>query len=177
MRCILNKIKKFFNYLLTEKYPLIDYLAKLIGAYKTIEKAEKISNFKLDPCQKLKLLFVRIVRILIFTIVFNLLMKHFVAPLTDLYFEATGLFNIIETIDLSQEDDVDEEQDVKSKIVESSKKIGRNISDLLGKKKEEPALEIDDTFEALKKLSELNEMGVITQEEFDNKKTELLSKI
>lgn len=93
-----NKIKDFFNYLLTEKYPLIDYLAKFIGAYKTIEKAEKISNFKLEPRQKLKLLFVRIVRIIIYSIVFNLLMKHFVSPLTDLYVEATGLLSFFRVV-------------------------------------------------------------------------------
>jgi hypothetical protein len=85
--------------------------------------------------------------------------------------------NIIETIDLSQEYDATEEQDVKSKIVEGSKKIGGNISSLFGKKKAEPESEKDDTFEALKKLSELKEMGIITEEEFNIKKAELLSKI
>ena len=85
--------------------------------------------------------------------------------------------NIIEAIDLSQEYDVTEEQDVKSKIVEGSKKIGGNISGLFGKKKAEPEPEKDDTFEALKKLSELKEMGIITEEEFNIKKAELLSKI
>lgn len=85
--------------------------------------------------------------------------------------------NIIETIDLSQEYDATEEQDVKSKIVEGSKKIGGNISSLFGKKKAEPESEKYDTFEALKKLSELKEMGIITEEEFNIKKAELLSKI
>ena len=85
--------------------------------------------------------------------------------------------DIIEAIDLSQENEFVEEQDVKAKIIEGSKKIGGNISELFGKKKAEQPSEADDTFEALKKLSELKEMEVITQEEFDNKKTELLSKI
>ena len=85
--------------------------------------------------------------------------------------------NIIETIDLSQEYDVTEEQDVKSKIVEGSKKIGGNISGLFGKKKADSEPEKDDTFEILKKLFELKEMGIITEEEFNIKKTELLSKI
>ena len=35
----------------------------------------------------------------------------------------------------------------------------------------------DDVFETIKKLSELKDMGVITQEEFDTKKAELLAKI
>lgn len=84
---------------------------------------------------------------------------------------------IIETIDLNQEDDGVEEQDTKAKIVANGKKIGENISGLFGKKKVESTTESDDTFETLKKLSELKEMGVITQEEFDTKKAELLSKI
>lgn len=84
---------------------------------------------------------------------------------------------IIETIDSNQEDVGVEEQDTKAKIVANGKKIGENISGLFGKKKVESTTESDDTFEALKKLSELKEMGVITQEEFDTKKAELLSKI
>ena len=84
---------------------------------------------------------------------------------------------IIETIDLNQEDGGVEEQDTKAKIVANGKKIGENISGLFGKKKAETTTESDDTFEALKKLSELKEMGIITQEEFDTKKAELLSKI
>lgn len=85
--------------------------------------------------------------------------------------------NIIETIDLSQEDEVAQEQDVKAKIVEGGKRLGGNISGLFGKKKAERSTESDDPFEAIKKLSELKEMGVITQEEFDSKKAELLEKI
>ena len=84
---------------------------------------------------------------------------------------------IIETIDSNQEDVGVEEQDTKAKIVANGKKIGENISGLFGKKKVESTTESDDTFEALKKLSELKEMGIITQEEFDTKKAELLSKI
>ena len=34
-----------------------------------------------------------------------------------------------------------------------------------------------DMFETIKKLSELKDMGIISQEEFDAKKAELLSKI
>lgn len=85
--------------------------------------------------------------------------------------------DIIEAIDLSQENESSEEQDVKAKIIEGGKKIGGNISELFGKKKAEQSSEADDTFEALKKLSELKEMGIISQEEFESKKTELLSKI
>ena len=82
--------------------------------------------------------------------------------------------NIIETIDYSTEPD--ELEDLKSKIVEGSKKIGSNISDLFGKKKKETT-ENEDPFETLKKLSELKDAGIISQEEFENKKADLLSKI
>lgn len=85
--------------------------------------------------------------------------------------------DIIEAIDLSQENEFAEEQDVKAKIIEGGKRIGGNISELFGKKKAEQSSEVDNTFEALKKLSELKEMGIISQEEFESKKTELLSKI
>lgn len=83
--------------------------------------------------------------------------------------------NIIETIDLNQEED--DEQDVKSKIRESGKKLGGNISGLFGKKKTEQSSTNDDVFEAIKQLADLKERGIITQEEFDSKKTELLAKI
>lgn len=85
--------------------------------------------------------------------------------------------NIIESIDINESADCDESQDIKTKILESGKKIGGNLSGLFNKKKSAEPSKSDDTFESIKKLSELKEIGAITQEEFDNKKAELLAKI
>lgn len=85
--------------------------------------------------------------------------------------------DIIETTDYT--DEPDELEDLKAKVVENSKKLGNNISNLFNKKKKEaeaPA-QSEDPFEAIKKLAELKDMGIISQEEFDNKKAELLTKI
>ena len=85
--------------------------------------------------------------------------------------------NIIETTDINNESD--ETEDIKTRVVENSKKLGNNISSLFNKKKKESDTPVqpDDPFETIKKLSELKEMGLISQEEFNSKKTELLSKI
>lgn len=85
--------------------------------------------------------------------------------------------NIIETTDYS--DEPDELEDLKSKVVENSKKLGNNISNLFNKKKKETeaSAQSEDPFEAIKKLAELKDMGIISQEEFDSKKAELLTKI
>ena len=40
-----------------------------------------------------------------------------------------------------------------------------------------PSATNDNVFETIKKLSELKDIGVITQEEFDAKKAELLAKL
>lgn len=85
--------------------------------------------------------------------------------------------NIIETTDYT--DEPDELEDLKAKVVENSKKIGNNISNLFNKKKKdtEAPTQSEDPFEAIKKLAELKDMGIISQEEFDSKKAELLTKI
>lgn len=84
---------------------------------------------------------------------------------------------IIETIDYSNEPD--ELEDLKAKVVENSKKIGNNLSNIFSKKKNEAktVAQSEDPFETIKKLSELKDLGIISQEEFDDKKAELLSKI
>ena len=84
---------------------------------------------------------------------------------------------IIETTDYSNEPD--ELEDLKSKVVEGGKKLGSNISNAFNRKKktEESSVLVEDPFETIKKLSELKELGIISQEEFDIKKEELLSKI
>ena len=86
--------------------------------------------------------------------------------------------NIIENMDFEEESEDTQDKDIKSKIFESGKKFGSNISGMFNKKKaEEPVAQNEDPFEAIKKLSELKEMGIISQEEFDTKKAELLTKI
>jgi hypothetical protein len=71
-----------------------------------------------------------------------------------------------------------ESKDVKAKLVESGKKTMDSITGFFNKKKTTPGLAAnDDVFETIKKLSELKDMGVITQEEFEAKKAELLAKI
>lgn len=84
---------------------------------------------------------------------------------------------IIETTDYSNEPD--ELEDIKTKVVENGKKIGNNISSVFNRKRkdEESSMPVEDPFETIKKLSELKDLGIISQEEFDIKKEELLSKI
>lgn len=85
--------------------------------------------------------------------------------------------DIIEIENISEEDVEEpvESNDTKTKIVEGRKKTIENISEFFTKKKN--ASQKDDLLETLKKLSDLKESGIITQEEFDSKKAELLSKI
>lgn len=69
-------------------------------------------------------------------------------------------------------------EDVKAKIVEGGKKTISNISGFFAKKKGNPAPQKDeDVFETINKLSELKDRGILTQEEFDAKKAELLSRL
>ena len=70
-------------------------------------------------------------------------------------------------------------KDMKAKFIAEKENLTGNFSGLLSKKKgkADDTKNEDDVFETLKKLSQLKEFGMISQEEFDNKKTELLSKI
>ena len=62
--------------------------------------------------------------------------------------------------------------------MEGGKKTFDNFSTLFNKKKDpKPSAANDDVFETIKKLSELKDIGVITQEEFDAKIAELLAKL
>lgn len=89
--------------------------------------------------------------------------------------------DIIEIESVSEEETQEpaETKDAKTKLVEGSKKTIDSITSFFNKKKVAPESTANDTdvFEAIKKLSELKDMGVITQEEFDTKKAELLAKI
>ena len=85
------------------------------------------------------------------------------------------------TLDDSETDNAsvaDTTEDVKARIVEGGKKTLNNISGFFAKKKNNPAVQKDeDVFETINKLSELKERGILTQEEFDAKKAELLSRL
>ena len=70
-----------------------------------------------------------------------------------------------------------EEKDIKSKFVDSSKKAISGISGLFTKKQPHETSRDNDVFETLKRLSELKDNGIITEEEFSNKKAELLTKL
>lgn len=87
--------------------------------------------------------------------------------------------DIIEIENISDQDVEEastESIDIKSKITEGGKKTIDSISGFFNKKKPSVS-QNDDVLETIKKLSDLKNNGVITQEEFDAKKAELLSKI
>lgn len=68
--------------------------------------------------------------------------------------------------------------ELKDKVASGYKQTTNKFSKLLPKKSSDPVQEQnDDIFDSIRKLSQLKESGIITQEEFDAKKTELLSKI
>lgn len=84
----------------------------------------------------------------------------------------------IENLAEDEAEDIVEQADVKAKIIDGGKKTISNISGLFTKKKSTPtATPTEDIFETLKKLAELKEAGILSQEEFDQKKAELLSKL
>ncbi|MBC5680770.1 SHOCT domain-containing protein [Lachnospira hominis (ex Liu et al. 2021)] len=70
-----------------------------------------------------------------------------------------------------------EEKDIKSKFVDSGKKAISGISGLFTKKQPHETSRDNDVFETLKRISELKDNGIITEEEFSNKKAELLTKL
>jgi Bacterial PH domain/Short C-terminal domain len=53
--------------------------------------------------------------------------------------------------------------------------VQAKINDQAGSPKKEPDLAKDDMFEKLKKLAELKELGILTEEEFQQQKQKLLS--
>lgn len=92
------------------------------------------------------------------------------------YTQETFEQDIIEIESITDEEAA-EEKDIKTKMFESSKKAVENISGLFLKKKSANETDSEDVVEKLKRLSELKEIGVITQEEFDKKKEELLARM
>lgn len=83
--------------------------------------------------------------------------------------------NIIESIDNDDSIGISKEQEIKSKVLDSGKKLGKNISSMFNRKQDKE--ENDDVFKTIEKLSKLKEIGAISQEEFESKKAELLAKI
>lgn len=88
--------------------------------------------------------------------------------------------DIIEIESISEEVPAEpsENKDIKTKLAEGSKKTMDSISGFFSKKKATPTEAAkDDVLETIKKLAELKDSGVLTQEEFDAKKAELLAKL
>lgn len=83
----------------------------------------------------------------------------------------------LEEIENIAEKEPSEERNIKERIIDGGKKAVGGISGLFSKKKEMMPTEKEDVFETIKKLSELKNAGILSDEEFDVKKTELLSKI
>lgn len=78
-----------------------------------------------------------------------------------------------------------EKVSIKSKLSSGIKNVGDNISGVFSKHKSStetqslssPQASKDELFDTIKRLAELKELGAITQEEFDAKKAELLSRL
>lgn len=86
--------------------------------------------------------------------------------------------NEIENIASEEPAEKVENKDIKTKIAEGGKKTLDNISGFFSKKRSNPTLpENDDVIDTIKRLSDLKDSGIITQEEFDRKKAELLAKL
>lgn len=79
---------------------------------------------------------------------------------------------IIENIDEALENET-EKDGIKKKINVTGQKLTDGFNGLFAKKKKTS----EDSFEKIKKLAELKEQGIITEEEFEMKKVELLEKI
>ncbi|MGN1306569.1 MAG: SHOCT domain-containing protein [Faecousia sp.] len=86
--------------------------------------------------------------------------------------------NEIENIASEEPAEKAENKDIKTKIAEGGKKTLDNISGFFSKKRLNPTpSENDDVIDTIKRLSDLKDSGIITQEEFDRKKAELLAKL
>ena len=86
----------------------------------------------------------------------------------------------IESIVVDADEIPAEENDIKSKLLDGGKKASEKISGLFAKKTpvaEKTTNNNNEIIETIKKLSELKDYGIITQEEFDSKKSELLAKL
>lgn len=87
--------------------------------------------------------------------------------------------NEIENLSTDETPENTETADIKTKVFAEGKKLTENLSGLFSKKKDKAPASAngDDVFETLKKLAELKDAGILSPEEFESKKAELLSKI
>ena len=84
----------------------------------------------------------------------------------------------IENFAGQETDIVPESKNTKEKLVESGKKAKENMSDFFSRKKQKDTpKEAETPIDLIKKLAELRDAGIISDEEFELKKAELLSKI
>ena len=84
----------------------------------------------------------------------------------------------IENFAGQETDIVPESKNTKEKLVDSGKKAKENMSDFFSRKKQKDTpKEAETPIELIKKLAELRDAGIISDEEFELKKAELLSKI
>lgn len=84
----------------------------------------------------------------------------------------------IESISEEEAETMPEATDLKSKVAAGGKKAMDSISGLFSKKKATAEQSNnDDVFATIQKLADLKDKGVLTQEEFDAKKAELLAKL
>lgn len=83
---------------------------------------------------------------------------------------------IIENIS-DVEEKPEDNVDIKAKITEGGKKAVDSISGFFAKKKSSTNAESKDPIETIKKLSEMKDLGIISEEEFEAKKKELLAQI
>ena len=67
--------------------------------------------------------------------------------------------------------------DVKTRIIGGGKKAIDSVSGLFAKKKASAPAQNEDVIETIKRLAELKDSGIISQEEFDQKKADLLAKL
>ncbi len=86
----------------------------------------------------------------------------------------------IESIVVDADEILTEENDIKTKLLDNGKKATEKISGLFTKKtpvSKKTTNDNNEIIETIKKLSELKDSGIITEEEFENKKVELLAKL
>ena len=83
---------------------------------------------------------------------------------------------IIENIS-DMEESIEENGDLKAKLTEGGKKAIDGISGFFSKKKASSNKENNDPIETIKRLSEMKDLGIISEEEFEVKKKELLTQI
>lgn len=84
----------------------------------------------------------------------------------------------LESISLEEPEVTDTREEIKNWLAEDGKKALGSISGFFSKQKASASEQkSDDVFNTISRLAELNAQGIITQEEFEAKKAELLSRL